>query len=708
MSKTSRLSALTFAQVHQSIYKSVNLYRAAKALRVTDVTLARYLAKFVYQGHSLTYEFLKEISIEDGAQVFGECYELLMEVSRVDLNKLTLRQVHEAIQQSESISEVASLLGVSSEMLSSRLGEFIYQEAPLTHEMLKGISLENGAQIFAECYELPLKTSRVDLKKLTLSQVHDVIQQSEKLSEAALRLGVSTQTLVSNLGKFLHQGAPLTYTILKGISLQDGREIFGECYDSPMEAYQVDLKKFTLSYVHDVIHQCTSVSTAANLLGVSSQRLESELGKFFHQEAPLTYAILKGMSLQDGDQIFGERYDSPMEAYQVDLKKLTLRHVHNVIQQSTSLNDAATLLGVVSQALERHLNKFVHQGAPLTYAILKGISLQDGDRIFGERYESPIGVSQVDLKKLTLRQVHDVILQSASLHDAASRLGVENKTLERKLGKFSHQEVPISYAILKRISLQDGAHIFGKCYESLMEASRVDLNKLTLRQVHDVIQLSTNLSKAANLLGVSSQTLACHLGRFFHRGHSLTYKFIKEVPLKKGSEIFGARYESPMKTQKVDLSMYTISDIHKEFLMSKSFSEAASRLGTSQVSLKKHLHSCLPQAMDEDIFRLLQKLTEAKARQKYGLSYDLPTGQLMGQARDAIASPMEGLMAAVEDKEDMDTDVLDALSPRETTKRQSSSAGLSLPTFFNQSHKRLKKVPEVVSAHSWSTNHDGP
>jgi hypothetical protein len=683
------LKKLTLRVVHEEIQQSTNATNAAGRLGVKPRTLASHLGRFMFQGNSLNYQFFKGISLEKGAQIFGERYESPMEFSRVDLKKLTLRMIHEAIQYTDSLDQAAIRLGDNTSTFASHLGKFFYQGDSITYEFLKALSLENGAEIFGARYESPMNALRMDLKKLTLRLAHEVIKQSTSLSDAAGRLGVQPPTLACHLIKCIHQGHSLTYDLLKEFSLENGAEIFGESYDLPMEVSRIDLKMRTLRMVHEAIQLSESLSGAASRLGVLDATLARHLGKFLHQGNPLTYEFLKGISLANGAQTFEERYDSLMDASRVDLNKFTLRQVHDVIHQSASFRGASGRLGVFHSTLARHLGRFLHQGNSLTYEYLKGISLEEGAQMFGERYESTMAISRVDLKKLTLKMAHKAIQQSTSLSDAACRLGVYDGTLRSHLGKFKYQGNSLTYEYLKGIFLEEGAQMFGERYESPMLVSRVDLKKFTLNMVHNVIQQSTSLSDAAGRLGVRGEALASHLGKFIHQGTPLTYPLLKGISLENGAGIFGERYESPMDVSQVDLSMCTILDIHKEFLMSKSISEVASRFGVDKVNLKKHLYWCLPHAREGDVFRFLNKLTEEEARRKYGLSYNLPIAQLLAQANDAMDSPMERLEKEV-DVEDMDTypKMLDTEPPRTSKKRKEKT----LPTFFNQSDKGLKKA----------------
>jgi hypothetical protein len=131
----------------------------------------------------LTYELLNGITLENGAGIFGDSYESLMEASRVDLKKLTLKEVHEVIHQSTSLYDAAARLGVKPETLASHLGKFTYQNSPLTYELLNGITLGNGAGIFGDSYESLLKASRVDLKKLTLKENDAIALSMEGLAK---------------------------------------------------------------------------------------------------------------------------------------------------------------------------------------------------------------------------------------------------------------------------------------------------------------------------------------------------------------------------------------------------------------------------------------------------------------------------------------------------------------------------------------------
>jgi len=702
MPKKNCLNELTLAQMHQEIYHSASLTAAAARLGVVNETLASHLGKFKHQGNPLTYAILRDISLANGADTFGERYQSLMVASRVELKKLTFREVHQVIQQSTSLVDAAARLGVHNSTLASHLGKFEHQGNVLTYKFLKGIPLAKGSDIFGERYESAMNASRVDLTKLTLRQVHEAVKDSISLLGAATRFGVLNATFACYLGRFLHQGNPLTYEFLKGISLENGADIFGERYELAMNASRVDIKKYTFKQVHEAIKQSTSLFDAAGRLGVIYSTLTGHLSKFMYKDNPLTYEFLKGISLEEGADIFGECYESAMNASRVDLTKLTLRQVHEAIQDSISLRGAATRFGVSNVTLAIHLGRFLYQGNPLTYETLKGISLEEGADILGQCYESPMRSSRVDLTTYTLSEVHEAIQKSTSLCNAAGRLGVQDSTFAAHLGRFKYQGNSLTYEFLKGVPLEKGSQNFGDCYESPMNVSRVDLKKCTLRQVHEAIKKSKSLSEAAGLLGVYDPTLGRHLGKFMYKDNPLTYEFLKGIPLENGSEIFGERYESLMEGSRVDLMLCTFSEIHKEFLTSKNISEAAYRLGVSVLMLVKHLLRCLPQLKDGDVFRYLNQLTEEEALRKYGLSYNLPIVQLWDHTINAMASPMEDLATVIDvEAMDSDSDDMHAMSSIENHKRK----GLS---FFTTSDKRLKGVPAPMVAQSGPSTPNAP
>ena len=106
------------------------------------------------------------------------------------------------------------------------------------------------------------------------------------------------------------------------------------------------------------------------------------------------------------------------------------------------------------------------------------------------------------LKEMTLSQLHKVVVAHESLSAAAQALGVAPGTLGAHLGRYTHNEAPLSFEILKDCALEEGPQVFGEAYQQLMKARRVDLTTFTLEQIHAVIVVHKSLGAAAQALEI--------------------------------------------------------------------------------------------------------------------------------------------------------------------------------------------------------------
>jgi len=113
-----------------------------------------------------------------------------------------------------------------------------------------------------------------------------------------------------------------------------------------------------------------------------------------------------------------------MNTPKTDLNRETTHTIHQHILASASLNEAASRLGVVPHTLASHLGKFHYQDQTLTFDLFKNLSEEDVRIFWGETYETPMQAQRTDLNRETIHTIHQHILASASLNEAASRLGV--------------------------------------------------------------------------------------------------------------------------------------------------------------------------------------------------------------------------------------------------------------------------------------------
>ncbi|WP_419418928.1 hypothetical protein ACNVED_10280 [Legionella sp. D16C41] len=640
MNKITLISQKTMRQIHAAILESSSLHNAAGRLGVADATLQSHLGKVTYldaQGiaQPLTYEAMKTVwpSEEVGKAAWGEAYEGPMNAIKIDLTQKTMRQIHAAILQSNSLQEAAGRLGVAQSTLQRHLGKVTYLDAqgiaqPLTYEAMKTVwpSEEVGKAAWGEAYEGPMNAIKIDLTQKTMRQIHAVILESSSLNKAAGQLGVRNATLQRHLGKVTYLDAqgiaqPLTYEAMKTVwpSEEVGKAAWGEAYEGPMNAIKIDLTQKTMRQIHEAILQNSSLQGAAGRLGVSERTLRSHLGKVTYLDAqgiaqPLTYEAMKTVwpSEEVGKAAWGEAYEEPMNATErIDLTQKTMRQIHAVILQSNSLQEAAGRLGIIDATLQRHLGKVTYLDAQgiaqsLTYEVMKTVWPSEGlgKAAWGEVYEEPMNAIKIDLTQKTMRQIHAVILQSNSLQEAAGRLGVIDATLQRHLGKVTYLDAqgiaqPLTYEAMKTVwpSEEVGKAAWGEAYEGPMNAIKIDLTQKTMRQIHAAILESSSLHNAVGRLGVADATLQSHLGKFTYLdaqgiAQSLTYEAMKTVwPSEEvGKAAWGKAYEEPMNTTKrIDLTQKTMRQIHAAILESSSLNKAAGQLGVRNATLQSHL-----------------------------------------------------------------------------------------------------------------------
>lgn len=563
------LSEMTLRGIHLAIRNSTSLNAAATSLGVSQPTLKTHLNKFVYQTDALSYELLKQLTVDAAKEEFGEDYEKEMKAPKISLSKMTFRSIHSAIRNSKSVKDASASLGVSDRALTTHLKKFSYNGSTLNYDFLRALAVDNATQLFGEDYEKQMVAQQIPLKERSLRDIHSVILQSSSLNDASQKLRVYYQTLKNYLTKFLYREEPLSYEILEKLTIDEAKQQFGEGYEVALKTLSMDdakaqfdendeqempplknfLNEIPLRTIHDAILSSTSLYNASTILKVHAQSLARYIGNFLHKGVPLSYKTLKKLTIAQAQAEFGEAYEKKIPVSNVPLNKRTMQVIHTTILESKNLSDAACMLHVDHKVLAEHLNKFLYENTSLSYDLLRALSVPEALEKFGEDYEKEMNASPVPSNSISLHSIHQVILSSNNLHQAAHALKIHHQSLARYIGKFFHEKEPLNYEQLKALTEEQAKVQFGENYERGIDTPKASLDEMTFRVIHCAIKESNSLSHAAGKLGVHHKTLEKHLNKFFYAEAPLSYRILNNLAVDKAKELFGDNYEERMNDQ---------------------------------------------------------------------------------------------------------------------------------------------------------------
>lgn len=264
-----RLEKYTFSHIHAVILSSNSKTDAAKILGIQGNAMQAYLSKFTHHDEKLSYERLKNISIDEMNLTHTNYYEPWYP-KIIRLQDLPFSEIHKSILSSKNEAVCAANIGVEHRTLQRYLHKFKQNETPLSYRRLKKISASH-MQILYPNYHQPWKADNTKLQKLTLSHIHDVILSSQKQTDAAVNLGVGATTLERYLNKFQHNGTELSYKRLKAISALEMSNSYPDYYSlnttkkpSKNERLEAPATENQVSNLHNIPHNCETLPSIPN------------------------------------------------------------------------------------------------------------------------------------------------------------------------------------------------------------------------------------------------------------------------------------------------------------------------------------------------------------------------------------------------------------------------------------------------------------
>lgn len=114
-------------------------------------------------------------------------------------------------------------------------------------------------------------SKHINLDKFTLYEIHNHILYSVSITDVIESLGIiEKESFSAKLSMHFLNDLPLTYELLKNITVNDAQNIWRIAYYKPLPIVHTDINHYLLSDIHRVILDAENVSIATGLLGISS------------------------------------------------------------------------------------------------------------------------------------------------------------------------------------------------------------------------------------------------------------------------------------------------------------------------------------------------------------------------------------------------------------------------------------------------------
>lgn len=308
------LDSETLSTVHSSIIACTTEHEVAAKYGLTTAQFRSYLGGHTFTDihqnkYAITYNLLKKEwnTKEKAKEALGAIYEksAFCKPKKIVLRERTVRAIHWAILQSDSVTDAGAILNVDGSTLGTYLNKFTYQSngvsRPYTYELFKELypTIEKGEETWGDAYDKAMAVPKIPIDSKNLDELHELIIKSNTPKGAALKLSTPLKTFKEYLGTITYidnngNRKNLNYLSFKNMSAQQARSIWGVFYKLPPGTKDFGLDSPYLQLIKDNVAESLSLADAANKIGITEKNLDEFLSKFnYHNGQQLNYAKFK-------------------------------------------------------------------------------------------------------------------------------------------------------------------------------------------------------------------------------------------------------------------------------------------------------------------------------------------------------------------------------------------------------------------------------
>lgn len=242
---------------------------------------------------------------------------------------------------------------------------------------------------------------------------------------------------------------------------------------------------------------------------------------------------------------------------------IPLRDIHPIVR-SHMMQHAARILNCSLSTLQRFLQKYSLNGAPLSYRKLKQLTVAQAEDAI-QNYNTPLFFSDAvnnneftvansscnllgfsRFREWTLSQLHEFILTKVNANpdipynDIAGEIGIASDVLNRCIGRYIFKNRLLDFNTLKELPIESGKNISN--YFEPIKFQKNKLKNFSLAYIHQKIIHSKSKFGAAISLGVHQRTLCGYLANYRYQDKKLTYRKLKALTPQEAEQLWPDHY----------------------------------------------------------------------------------------------------------------------------------------------------------------------
>ncbi|MFA6303519.1 MAG: hypothetical protein WC627_10390 [Legionella sp.] len=233
-----------------------------------------------------------------------------------------------------------------------------------------------------------------------------------------------------------------------------------------------------------------------------------------------------------------------------------------------------------------------------------------------EKERERIALENRKFKKRSFSLVHQTIIKSANVEEAASKLGVFGIPLEKYLNQILFDGQPLTFHSLKNLSIMQVKSEFKDAYNHHMAAQAANLAEYDIRYIHQCIQ-NHSLTAASFKFLMVGPTFKVQLSKFTFKDKPFIFEDFKQLSAQSLDAMVKSQdfeiIAMPHKTRQVN---YSMDYIHRIIIKSSSISNACTLLKLHFRTLITYLGK-----FNLTYLRLKNELTEKSMALEYGEYY---------------------------------------------------------------------------------------
>jgi hypothetical protein len=394
------------------------------------------------------------------------------------------------------------------------------------------------------------------LSEYKLEDIHQrILEKNATVKTTIQSLNVSVECLRRYLGKYNFNGKTLNYSTLHGMTQQmaaNGIEHYSEIYNPPYNS----LPAMTIKKIHKTILESKGVWDATCRLGIQDDHLSRYLCLLEWKSGELlSYTKLKSITAERAKNFWQDAYSNPLQnKLIVSIESKSIAAVHLAVHGANTLLEAAAQLKISSAELQNFIAELPYQGLYLTFESMKKVTIEEAKQYWDKDYDLDIksGMNNLSYKQINI--VHQTIIDSIDINDAAYKLGVGPQALKLFLNKIVYHNENLTYERMRNeITTTMALAYFGHNYYKAQREIHSGITHLSLEKIHTALRFTQHIAAAAQQLQIKLRVLQDYLARIKYGNTHLSCTELKKMTPAAAQEYWRQNYSAPLLSWNHDL-----------------------------------------------------------------------------------------------------------------------------------------------------------